>query len=391
MVKRDWLKDLRIQENKDGAKITKINGTNIKKINFRITQLMNCEGICICGKPIDKKIRHAVKNGCFCKDCMVLITVKRRKQAKLERHGNENFNNSEKMKATAAKKTPQEWDIITGKVKATKLERYDDENYCNADKVKETVAKRTPEEWVTILEKQKATKLERHGNENFNNSEKMKATKLERYDDENYVNSEKQKATVAKRNQEEWDIIIEKQKATKLERYDDENYNNRDKVKVTCLKRYGQENAMHVPEIAKKAAQHYKKDYTFKTGENIKCDGAEPLALKILEYYFDYTYNDYNDEKFKNLKIMYIINKKTHRYYPDIPFLRNNKIIEVKSYYTLYNYHFEKNIKKAECVINKGYDFEWWIFDDKNELTIINTNFIENKFLINKHISLMNK
>ena len=48
-----------------------------------------------------------------------------------------------------------------------------------------------------------------------------------------------------------------------------------------------------------------------------------------------------------------------------------NKIIEVKSIW-IYNLHKEKNILKSQACINKGYDFEFWIFDEKKNREIIN-------------------
>lgn len=62
------------------------------------------------------------------------------------------------------------------KIKQTKLERYGNENYQNIEKIKQT-------------------KLENYGNENYNNREKMKQTKQKHYGDENYVNIEKANAT----------------------------------------------------------------------------------------------------------------------------------------------------------------------------------------------------
>lgn len=61
---------------------------------------------------------------------------------------------------------PQHSDFIS-KQKQTKLERYGDENYNN-------------------LNKGKKTKLEKYGNENYNNIEKYKITCMEKYGDDNY-------------------------------------------------------------------------------------------------------------------------------------------------------------------------------------------------------------
>ena len=36
-----------------------------------------------------------------------------------------------------------------------------------------------------------------------------------------------------------------------------------------------------------------KKEYTFKTGDIVLCQGFEPYALKDLETYFNYNFQDY--------------------------------------------------------------------------------------------------
>ena len=45
---------------------------------------------------------------------------------------------------------------------------------------------------------------------------------------------------------------------------------------------------------------------------------------------------------------------------------KENKIIEVKSIWT-YNVNLEKNILKQKASINNGYNFEFWIFNNKGQ------------------------
>jgi len=51
-------------------------------------------------------------------------------------------------------------------------------------------------------------------------------------------------------------------------------------------------------------------------------------------------------------------------YYVDIYIPSKNKCIEFKSLYT-YNDNVKTNILKQEAAKNLGYDFEFWIYDNK--------------------------
>ncbi len=119
------------------------------------------------------------------------------------------------------------WKDINKKRKQTKLEKYGDENYNNYHKMK-------------------STKQNIYGDENYNNREKSKETCLEKYGFENFMLTKefkkKTKNALNKYNIENFSQLKEtkdKVKQTKLEKYGDENYNNREKSKETCLEKYG--------------------------------------------------------------------------------------------------------------------------------------------------------
>ena len=88
----------------------------------------------------------------------------------------------------------------THKTKKTKLEKYGDENYTNSQKISETMLERYGVRSYTLSEefkeKSENTKLLRYGNAKFTNSKKTKATKLKRYGDEFYSNPKKNKNTL---------------------------------------------------------------------------------------------------------------------------------------------------------------------------------------------------
>jgi len=94
----------------------------------------------------------------YCNKCKHIKS----KQTKLERYGNENYNNQKKHEQTC-------------------LIKYGVKHYSKNDDVKKRI---------------KQTKLERYGDENYNNLKKCKQTKLERYGNENYNNSLKQKRII---------------------------------------------------------------------------------------------------------------------------------------------------------------------------------------------------
>ncbi len=66
-------------------------------------------------------------------------------------------------------------------VKQTKLERYGDENYTNVNKMRQTKSEKYGDEWFNNIKKGKQTKLERYGDENYNNREKFRTTNMELY------------------------------------------------------------------------------------------------------------------------------------------------------------------------------------------------------------------
>lgn len=109
---------------------------------------------------------------------------------------------------------------------------------------------------------------------------------------------------------------------------------------------------------AKKSFQF--KDYIMPSKKKVRVQGYENIALdEILEYLDE---KDIILSRRNMPNIEYIINNKKHRYYPDIYIQSQNKIIEIKSYYT-YKSNLIKNIIKALSTRKLGYDFEFWIYD----------------------------
>lgn len=138
------------------------------------------------------------------------------------------------------------------------------------------------------------------------------------------------------------------------------------KFKQTCLKKYGVENPTQNAEIAEKASNNaYRiKTYILPSGKVLKCQGYEPFALRDLVG-SNINEDDIINQKPKVPEIWFTDNNnEEHRYYVDIYIPSKNKCIEVKSLYT-YNDNVKTNILKQEAAKNLGYDFEFWIYDNK--------------------------
>ena len=220
--------------------------------------------------------------------------------------------------------------------------------------------------------------------------EKMKATNIQRYGVENPFQNEKVKEKMKATNMERYGVeyssqcpeVKKKMKATNIQRYGVENpFQNekvKEKMKATNMERYGVEYGLQNKEIFEKnQRKRFKmKIYEFNCNNKVECQGYDAYALKELEEKYDYIYEDYNN--WNDLDFWYTTkDKKQHKYYPDIPFLRENKIIEVKSDYTFYA-DLYVNILKAKCVIQQDLDFEFWIYDNKKDKLVLETDLFKN-------------
>ena len=172
--------------------------------------------------------------------------VVKNKQTKLKKYGNENYNNREKAVSTRLKNNNGVYrtDEQNRKILQTKLNRYGKGN--NGDKISETLSKRTPSEISSFIYKSQKTKLERYGNKNFVNVNKAKQTKLERYGNSNYNNINKIQQTNLKRygvkNTYQLFYVKEKRKQTNLKRYGVDNIfkdvNKQKQIQQKLIKKY---------------------------------------------------------------------------------------------------------------------------------------------------------
>jgi len=372
--RKNWVELLTTKAREDKATNLTINNINLIDC-VTVLRSMRCDFVCHCGGKGNKDIRSCIeKSGMFCKECSMKSGRIKQIKTCLEKYGVECSLQSQLVRDKQIKtclerygvENPLQSQEIRDKIKATNIEKYGVENASQSQIAKDKI---------------KETNLEKYGVEHISQSQqfkdKFKATCLEKYGVEYSLQSQ---------------IVKDKGKATCLEKYGVENPQQsqiiRDKTKETNLERYGVEYCSQNTEIFEKMmkTRFKRKPYTFKSGETIECQGYEPWTLKDLEQNYNYTYEDYMNEPKE--EFWYDTNDgKKHRYHNggDIPFLKENKLIEVKSDYTFYA-DFYVNLLKSQCVLEKGYDFEFWVYDNKKELSIIDYKFMTNKFIVNSEL-----
>ena len=273
------------------------------------------------------------------------------KKTKLERYGNENYNNPKKISETDLSKDQEYWDKRNEKQFKTKLERYGDEHYCNGDKISETWQNKTDEEIQERTNKQRQTYLERYGVEHpmqlKEHREKIKQTLIKNYGVEHPMYSQDIKDKLMHTKLENGTLPsseIIKEKVSKIweNKTDEELQKINHKQLVSGVKT---------------------KIYIMPSGKEVKCQGYEPFALDVLIKRFDEDDIDVHPD----FVIPYIHNGKNRRYLPDIYIKSINTIIEVKSTWT-YEKDLEVNKLKEKACISQGYNFKFIIFNSKKEI-----------------------
>lgn len=168
--------------------------------------------------------------------------------------------------------------------------------------------------------------------------------------------------------------IRERTRQTNLRKYGCINYTQTDeckeRIKQTNLQKYGVEHVMHVPEIYEKqqmSAFKYK-SFTMPSGKEVKLQGYEPVVLqKLLTKYNE---DEITINKGEIPKIMYILNGRQHRYYPDFYIKKDNLIIEVKSLYT-YRKNIVRNMLKILATRQLNFKTELHIVEPKIKTIIL--------------------
>ena len=243
--------------------------------------------------------------------------IKKVKQTKFERYGNENYTNIEKMKIT-------------------KLEKYGNEKYNNPEKI--TSSLQNKDNWDNILIKRKNTIIKKYGSiDRYNTirNEKVKKTFKEKYNNEKYVNVNKGRETQHRnsylrllesdrlKNMITPLFSIDKYKGTKT-------FEKRKKYQFQC-KKCGNifEDGLYDGRIPRcgicyplEWGERGKKGYY----EGIYCASSWELAFVI------FCLNNNIEIKRNDKGFEYWFENTKHKYYPDFYLPEVDQYIEIKGY-----------------------------------------------------------
>lgn len=138
------------------------------------------------------------------------------------------------------------------------------------------------------------------------------------------------------------------------------------KWKATCLEKYGgHPNQNKDIQIKSEATSYHYKTYMMPSGNLVKYQGYENLALDKLVQTFEE--EDIMVGRANIPTIEYLVEGKKHVYFPDFFIKSENKIIEVKSEWTI-QLRRENIEEKAFATVKAGYKYEIWIYTDKKIL-----------------------
>lgn len=235
---------------------------------------------------------------------------------------------------------------------------------------KEAAATQTKEQIQEKVKKARNTFKEKYGVEWSSNletqKEKSRKTKLEKYGNEKYNNSRKASKTRIDKTVEEKNSINQLRRSTNLERY-------------------GVENVLLTKTTASKINKGNTsiKEYILPSGKSIGVRGHEPYALDIIFNELSYNevdviiHDDYSDYAIEIFEYE-ALNRHRLKYYPDIYIPKENRVIEVKSQWwwdgnglEKYRSRLENNLRKRQAVLDKGYNYEVWIFENKYSFKVL--------------------
>lgn len=222
---------------------------------------------------------------------------------------------------------------------------------------------------VKIKQKIAETRIDRYGNGSLEGYDKInakrKATVLEKFGVEYHMQNEEIKNKAIK---------------TCLDKYGTEwalqNKSVQEKSRQTLLKNYGVSHPMHSYEILKNWTRScFKiKDYVLPSGNIITCQGYEPFCFDEL------LKEGVQESEFSKMNqniptVAYSLNNEQHIYHPDIYLSAQNKLIEVKSCWSLRT-HLDATISKLKACRDANFNVELRIYSRKGERIPI-LNFIE--------------
>lgn len=212
--------------------------------------------------------------------------------------------------------------------------------------------------WGAIRDKTKAKWIETYGVDN-----PMKAKTVQ----------EKSKATNMKKLGVEFPAqdagVREKYRATMMENHGVDNSFKTGTARATCLARYGVENPMQRPEVQARQQQYKRKVGTWPSGKEYTYQGFENMGINTL-LSSGLTEDQIvisNPTVIPTITYFNPVKNKDCRYYPDIFIPHENRLIEIKSEYTM-RAQKEENMAKQYASTISGFTHEIWVYSRKGEL-----------------------
>jgi len=314
------------------------------------------------------------------------------KNTNMERYGVENVYQDEDIKnrirKTNLERFGAEYNTQTQEFKdyckKLNLDRYGKEYYSQTKEFKDKIVN---------------TSMEKYGVDHPSKSKevknKLKELNLKKYGVDHQFKApeirEKISSTIKERYGKNWytetDGFKEKYRNSSLLKYGTEfpnqNITVKEKIKSTCIEKYGSTSYINSEEHKKNMLDAWGiefpfhgnyKNYKLPSGRIIKIQGYENYALDLLlSQYAEKDILIVDKEIREGVgKIEYFdkYKNKNRQYLCDIYLIPLNKVIEVKSEFTLMR-NLEINLIKRESCISRGLDYEFWVFNSKAELTII--------------------
>lgn len=173
--------------------------------------------------------------------------IKKSKDTRKKKYGDENFNNHKKSKETISKKChndPQYWSKRVRKAKNTKKAKYGNENYTNVEKMKQTLNQHineNPNFWIDRERKSQITKIERYGDPTWNNRDAYHKTCIEHFGVDSYSKTDEWKMQVKQTIANDESFYDRRNEKTRQTIKSIPNFyeNRNEKSKKTCNNRYG--------------------------------------------------------------------------------------------------------------------------------------------------------
>jgi hypothetical protein len=333
------------------------------------------EGNCktdTCDEIFCKTFRQLSKTVAFCKDCTSELRKEKVKNTNKILYGVEYTGqiNKNQQRLTCLKKYgvqyPGQNQKIKQKIKFTNLEKYG--SIC-------------PFQNEKIRDKGKETCFKKYGDTNYNNRNKYKTTCQELFNCNNpsqneLIKSKKIETCLINHGVEhplQNEIIKEKTKNTNVIKYGGNSpmcsNDIQKKSKQTSLINYGVEYPMQNAEYANNIKKHayLYKSYTYPSGNIIEIQGYEHYALDEILQKENILENDIITSRIQVPEIWYLdSNSKKHRYYVDIFILSQNRMIEVKSTYTI-KLNNDTILLKQQACKDAGYSCEIWVYNSNGE------------------------